>query len=348
MNRRSLVVVAAVLIVAVVGVYGTVQFLDYQARLAGPSEVATIDGLAPAGEEGSVMFRNTASGAGYGHLATVPLGDQGGARTVDSVTCDRIDATPTDRLCLSIDRGVVTTFTATLYDADGVEQSSWPLPGVPSRTRFSPDGRLVAFSAFITGESYATVGFSIATRIESVDGGGVSVDLEEFAFSVGGERVTSADRNFWGVSFATDSTAFYATAASAGRTWLVRGDIEQRTLSAVRENAECPSVSPDGSRVAYKTRPAGAAPGHWAAAVLDLATGVETVLPETRSVDDQVEWLDDDTVLYGLPRENAAGDSDIWMLPVTGTGAPTLAIEHAWSPSVVRAEASPGAERERG
>ena len=336
MNRRTLVVVATILIVAVVGVYGTVQFLDYRARLAAPSEVDTVVGAAPAGEGGTVMFRNTASGTGYGHVATVPVDDRGGSRAVVPLTCDRIDATSTERVCLSIDRGVVTTFTATLYDIDGVEQSRWPLPGVPSRTRFSPDGRLVAFSAFITGESYATVGFSIATRIESVDGDEVSADLEEFAFGVGGEPVTSADRNFWGVSFTADSNVFYATAASAGRTWLVRGDVAQRTLTAVRENAECPSLSPDDTRVAYKSRLDGAAAGHWAVAVLDLTTGVQTVLPEKRSVDDQVEWLDDSTVLYGLPRENAPGDSDIWMLPADGTGTPALAIEHAWSPAVQR------------
>ena len=44
------------------------------------------------------------------------------------------------------------------------------------------------------------------------------------------------------------------------------------------------------------------APGEWHIAVYDLASGEETVLADTRSVDDQVEWLDNSTVLYALPR----------------------------------------------
>ena len=43
-----------------------------------------------------------------------------------------------------------------------------------------------------------------------------------------------------------------------------------------------------------------AARGTWRLHVLELATLRETALAETRSVDDQVEWLDDDTVLYGV------------------------------------------------
>jgi len=35
-------------------------------------------------------------------------------------------------------------------------------------------------------------------------------------------------------------------------------------------------------------------------AVLDLATNQETLLPDTRIIDDQVEWLDNSTILYGL------------------------------------------------
>ena len=68
----------------------------------------------------------------------------------------------------------------------------------------------------------------------------------------------------------------------------------------MRTDAECPSLSPDGTRVAYKKR-GDRATGEWRLAVLDLATGKETLLAERRSVDDQVEWLDDDRILYGLP-----------------------------------------------
>ena len=108
-------------------------------------------------------------------------------------------------------------------------------------------------------------------------------------------------------------------------------------MTSVRTDAECPSISPDRTRVAYKTRQGNSAPGQWHIAVLDLATGKETVLAETRSVDDQVEWLDDNTVLYALPRDGSeATVTDVWQVPADGTGSPTILVPEGSSPSVVR------------
>jgi len=75
----------------------------------------------------------------------------------------------------------------------------------------------------------------------------------------------------------------------------------------------------------------------WTPAVLDLATNDRTVLTgETHNVDDQLEWLDDDTVLYGLPRADEPGITDVWALDTEPGSTPELFIEQAWSPSVVR------------
>ena len=75
---------------------------------------------------------------------------------------------------------------------------------------------------------------------------------------------------------------------------------------------------------------------HWTFAVLDLATGRQTLLAgETHNVDDQAEWLDDDTILYGLPRDGEPGVTDVWALD-TSDATPELLIQQAWSPSVVR------------
>ena len=151
---------------------------------------------------------------------------------------------------------------------------------------------------------------------------------------LGGSTLTVADRNFWGVTFGADDNVFYATAASGGHTWLVRGDLTQRELTGIRDGVECPSLSPDGTRIAFKKNVSSGPVSHWAIAVLDLATGAETVLDEKRSVDDQVEWLDNGTLLYGLPRTDAPGDSDVWSVAIGSE--PTVFIPHAWSPSVVR------------
>jgi hypothetical protein len=104
----------------------------------------------------------------------------------------------------------------------------------------------------------------------------------------------------------------------------------------VHDNVECPSISPDGTRIAFKKNDGGALAAHWKVAVLDLATGQETVLSEKRSVDDQIEWLDNQNILYGLADEAVEGDSNIWQLGTTPGSQPAMFIAHAWSPSVIR------------
>lgn len=335
-RRWSLAAITVLLLGGAI-VYGAVAFADYQARASAPSQVsaatATHSAL-PAGPR--LVFRNTASGTGYGLVASVPLDDPSGERTISGPACDRVYATRQVETCLHTDRGVVTTFTETLYDADGTELKSWPLPGVPSRTRISADSKLIAQTSFVTGEAYGTVAFSTQTTISRV-GGTDYGSLEDFTFLVDGQKVTSPDRNFWGVTFADDGNTFYATGATAHHTYLVRGNLRGRTLVAIKDGAECPSLSPDGGRVAYKKNlTPGAATPHWTLAVLDFASGVETRLPIEQSVDDQALWLDDGTLLYGLASKTDPGDSDVYAVPADGSAGPTLFLRHAWSPSVVR------------
>lgn len=327
------VVVTGVLLVAAAA-YGVVAFGTYQQRQDAANRVRTVTASVES-DAPRIVFRNTAAGQGYGLVASVPLADPGGTRALTDVPCDRVYSTATQSMCLRIDRGVVTTFSANLFDNHWRSERTWSLPGLPSRTRVSADSHLVAFTSFVTGASYGAVGFSTATRIARV-GGRDFGNLEDFSLIIDGQQVFASDRNFWGVTFGSDDNVFYATAATGGNTWLVRGDLARRTMTAVRETAECPSLSPDGSHIAYKKKVSTGATASWSIAVLDLATGVETVLPEKRNVDDQVEWLDNQTILYGLPRTDSVGDSDVWSIAADGSKAPTLFITHAWSPSVVR------------
>lgn len=313
--------------------YGVTAYVRHQATAAAPSEVQTTSARTTVAVP-HIVFRNTASGAGYGRVATVPLATPSAARALSEQACDRVYATDAALSCLQIKRGVPTTYAATVFDRGGSEVTSRPLSGIPSRTRLSADGALVATTSFVTGQSYATVGFSTETVISRI-GGESFGNLEHFALWIDGDRMMAVDRNIWGVTFAADDTTFYATAASGGRTWLVQGDLDSRTLTAVAESAECPSLSPDGTRVAYKKNAGTREAPHWGIALLTLTTREEVVLPEQRNVDDQVEWLDDSTLLYGLPRDDAPGDSDVWSIAAAGTTAPSLLIEHAWSPSVV-------------
>jgi len=96
-------------------------------------------------------------------------------------------------------------------------------------------------------------------------------------------------------------------------------------------------VSPDGSRVAFKVDVDQGRKVVWQIAVQDLATGERTLLEQgPRGVDDQVEWLDDDTLLYGLPRPDEPGVTDVWSLDTTPDAEPQVLIEQAWSATVVR------------
>ncbi|MFF2271653.1 TolB family protein [Agromyces sp. NPDC058136] len=331
--KWALVVVAAVVLLGGSAAYGVSAFLRLQE--GGPAQVAVepspLEGLEP----GRIVFRSTAAGDGYGLVGAVPVDDPGGPRALADLACDRVDATAELLSCLHTRPGVVTGFEWRLYDATFGEVWGTPLPGLPSRTRVSDGTGLVASTTFVAGHSYAVAGFSTATVIRGADDTDHG-NLEDFDFTVNGEPVTAADRNFWGVTFIPDTDGFYATAASGGRIWLVRGDLGDRTLEAIRDDVECPSLSPDGTRIAYKKTVADTSEGRWAIAVLDLASGEEVVLSEKRNVDDQVEWLDDERIVYGLPREGAEGDSDVWSVAADGAGEPELVIEHAWSPSVVR------------
>ena len=287
-----------------------------------------------AGDGPRIVFRHTGIDARNGEVAVVSAAHPRAARSFTGVTCDRVYATATAVSCLRTLRGVVTRYELDELAGDWSVRQRSSLPGVPSRTRLSPDGSLVATTTFVSGHTYMQVGFSTATEIRDVDGASRG-NLEKFRLEIDGRTVAPSDRNIWGVTFVDDGS-FYATVGTGGRTYLVRGDLADRTLSAVRENAECPSVSPDGSQVAYKVDTPGAGT-HWSFAVLDLASGRETVLHgERASVDDQAEWLDDDTILYGLPRTDEPGVTDIWSLDTDASARPRLLIKQAWSPSVVR------------
>ena len=162
-------------------------------------------------------------------------------------------------------------------------------------------------------------------------------NLEQFAVTRNGAEFKSKDFNFWGVTFARDENVFYATLWSKATTYLIEGDLAKRTAKVIHDVVECPSLSPDNTRIAFKKR----APGPrvvWRLTVLDVKSGQETPVGETRSVDDQVEWLNNDHLLYALSEsENGSSAStDLWTIPATADGTPQLLLQGAFSPGVTR------------
>lgn len=334
-QRIIVLLLVAVIAVAAAGIYSVLAFQDARASQEAPPPInATTSEALPVAP--FVVFRNTAPGQGFGMAATVPLADPGGQRALSGASCDRVYGTHELTVCLQTKHELATNFQASVYNSGWKETASWPLPGIPSRARTNADGSLVATTVFVSGHAYSAAGFSTATVIRDQAGTNAS-NLEDFALMQDGSRIKAADRNIWGVTFAPGQPdVFYATASSQGKIWLVRGSIAGKTLTVLRNGIECPSVSPDGTHIAYKKSDSGTLAGHRSIAVLDLASGTEAVLSEQQSIDDQIEWLDNSTVLYGLPRDGTELDSDIWSIKTDPSAKPTLFIEHAWSPSVVR------------
>ena len=186
-------------------------------------------------------------------------------------------------------------------------------------------------------DSYLQTGFSTRTRLLEIASGRTLGDLEDFETTRDGSPFRAVDFNFWGVTFAADPDRFYATLGTGGHTYLVVGSIRRRQLKVVRDGIECPSLSPDGTRIAFKKNMTGVTPAVWRPAILNLQTGAETILAETRSIDDQIEWLDADTIRYGMRYPIPTGRlANIWKLPADGSGDPVIFIKNAESPAVVR------------
>ncbi|MGY0235116.1 TolB family protein [Longispora urticae] len=240
-----------------------------------------------------------------------------GGVTVGERTCDRFSAASGVGLCLVVQPGAVATTTAIVLDGSLRETRRIQLAGIPSRARVSPTGRFLAWTTFTTGDSYAAAGtFSTATGILDGRTGNLVTNIENLQLYVDGQRYHAPDVNFWGVTFSADDNTFYATVATRGRTHLVKGDFAGWRVETVRENVECPSLSPDGRRVAYKKKVGSG----WRLHVLDLSTLADTPLAESAEVDDQAVWFGDSTVGYGR-----AGT--VWTVPADGSGAPTRLVE---------------------
>jgi hypothetical protein len=263
-----------------------------------------------------------------GQVAVAPLETTPGKPTFAPLSCERVYYAANTGICLA--RGKFpSAIDARLFEPDFRVRHTVSLTGIPSRARVSPDGRYASVTAFVSGDSYAAAGsFSTRTTLIDATHGTPIADLEKFTVTKDGKQVTAVDVNYWGVTFARNSDRFYATMATGGKTYLIQGSVQGRVAHVIHENVECPSLSPDGKRIAYKKR-TGSSADPWHLTVLDLATMRETPLAESRSVDDQVEWLDDGQILYGL-------DGQVWAVPADGSGRPRRFLASADSPAAVR------------
>ncbi|ARF78205.1 PD40 domain-containing protein [Kitasatospora aureofaciens] len=336
-NRtRVIVLLVAVLVLGAVGTGAVLYAADRTARRdqpqsGGPAVTPGNVSLQAPSAGRQLLFRNMAWGPHRDEITTVPADHPDGPRTASGTQCLRFHAAAGTGICLQAEHGALEdTYRAVVLDDHLHQRRSFPAAGIPTRARVSPSGHLAAWTVFVSGDSYAGTNFSTRTSIVDVRDWNLRENLEDFAVIKDGRPYQAHDVNIWGVTFADDNT-FYATLATSGQTHLVRGDLAARTLTTLHDNVECPSLSPDGTRIAYKKRVPGLSPdAPWRLYVLDLATGAETATAEQRNIDDQALWSDDGTLLYALPGDYGA---DLWTVPADGSGAARLVTKAAVAPA---------------
>jgi hypothetical protein len=294
-----------------------------EARVGVPQSAAPLD------LEGRLLVRAVGSGDERlnGRLAAVDLGAGGKPAAAGRLACQRVYESAGRGICLSMAPSGV-DYRLQVFDRRRRPVAERPLEGLPSRARVSPSGRFGSVTTFVTGHSYASPGsFSTQTAVLDMKSGEALANLEQFEVEKDGETIDAPDFNFWGTTFSRDDDTFYATLGTGGERYLVRGSLRERRVEVLRENVECPSLSPDETRVAYKKRVGG--PSDWRLHVLDLRTGRDVALAERRSIDDQAEWLDDEVVLYSDGRA-------VWATAAAGGGRPERVLERASSPAALR------------
>jgi hypothetical protein len=288
--------------------------------------------------EPHIVFRDTGGGDAFGKVAVVPAADPGGPRALADMECDRVDVVPTGGICLITNPGIIASYKGVILDGKLRPRFSIELAGVPSRARVSSDGKYASTTVFVAGDSYAPGTFSTRTSIIDMKSGRLVGNLEAFKVTDNGKLVDAVDQNYWGVTFGPDSDTFYATLSTGGEISMIKGSVKAKTAAVIAAGVECPSVSPDGTQVAYKKNLAGTLDEpNWRLHVMDLSSKKDWALAETRSVDDQVEWIDSATIAYGLPAEGSDTQTNVWQVRADGRGKPVKMTVLASSPSVAAA-----------
>lgn len=247
----------------------------------------------------------------FGKIGVSPLDNPESRTLYQTLECERAYFGRSKGVCLVLNRDSMSP-RAYVYFLDAHLQPTGhlPLAGLPIRARVSRDERYGVATVFVSGENYASEDFTTRTTIFDIASQSAIVDLERFTVERDGKPFHDADFNFWGVTFSADSNRFFATLGTGGKRYLVEGNLANRHFTVVANDVECPSLSPDEKRVVFKRqRAVGTGWQLWA---MDLASKQAWPITEDKQdVDDQVEWLDDDRVVYGM---------------VSGTGLPEYTL----------------------
>jgi dipeptidyl aminopeptidase/acylaminoacyl peptidase len=279
-----------------------------------------------------IIFRALAPREAYGRLAYMGLAP-GAKPRLAPLSCVRMHYAGGRGLCATQETrdvdmlNVAYVFDRTLQRGPRVE-----LDGIATRLRVAPDGRLGAITTYAEEETPEGERLATRTRIVNMRTAQVMTDLREFRIENLNLPPISGPIDFASVAFERDGDRFFATLSTGTERYLVAGSVSERRVSTIRTGVSSEALSPDGRRLAVKrllpTR------GYWQLAVIDLTTWQERDLQQgPRSVDDQVEWLDDGHVMY----HDVDGESTaLWVLPIDGINPPSVLIKDAYSGVVQR------------
>ncbi len=296
---------------------------------------------APTGLDRTIeVIDRTPDSPTYGQVVSI---DPDGLRRSTGVVCDRFHERNGVAVCVAAGPALSEASEMTVFDRVDhglVARDVHRFQGAPSRVRLSEQGDRLGFTTFVTGHGYGDPG-SLSTFTAVIAPNERLLNLEEVAVADGDRDLSDESNNFWGASFAPDGERLVVTmSAASGPTSHLFRLIEvdpASTSGRVVGEGECPSWSPDGSTIVVKDRVTdGTMTLGWRLVAIDVVTGERTVLPEARSIDDQVEWFDEHTILYAVDAGGSAlrPRRDVYSLRVDDPDArPRLVATGAESPS---------------
>jgi hypothetical protein len=345
LNRYRWVILTTVALLAVAVSALAIVLVRHQSDTG--SSTGNMVSAASLSHQPFLLFRGTALNKDYGTMELTSAGHPGAERALTPLKCERVAYAGGRGICVSGNGGSLFSSTrAIVFNSNFKTLFSIPLPGYPSRTQVSRNGEYGATTDFVSGDSYASAGFSTRTYIINLKTGKILFDLEQMQVYRNGSRFENVNFNFWGVTFAPNNDQFYATLGSGNNTYLVKGNVKTQVATVLLSGIECPSLSPNGKQIAFKHRNPGVEVT-WRLSVLNLSTMRSHPLAETRDVDDQAAWLNNSTVAYALAETGTASAgsasgisaisagasiaTDTWTVPANGGGRPQLLLKGSWS-----------------
>jgi hypothetical protein len=278
-----------------------------------------------------VIFRTLAPSAAHGRVAILALAPRADRRVTD-LSCLRLHYAGGRGLCATYDGdGSSARYVAHVFDHRFIRGARIELDGVPTRIRIAPTASVGAITTYAEEETAAGERLASHTRIIDLQTGQSVADLRAFAIDHHSFRPLDGPHDIASIAF-EDGDRFFATVSTASARYLAAGSLSERRLRTLRAGFANEALSPDGRRLAAKRLDE--ARGFWRLSVIDLATWAERELPQgTHSVDDQVEWLDDNHLVY----HDADGDrTSLWVVAADGSTAPRVLIKDAYSAAIQR------------